>query len=147
MHIFKDGRVPFLEFLRNLTPQALVLSFALVAGNKLQPTCCYLENAKQSGIFVCFLVIWGIAAWANSSLFIEKYLVSAKPIGRASRLLIKFGVKGLANLRAVLKYAWRNERLIFVESIVVFAVVELGLVVVVLSAIGSAAALLKLLHG
>jgi hypothetical protein len=32
MHILKEGRSAYLEFLRNLIPQALWLSFTLVAG-------------------------------------------------------------------------------------------------------------------
>lgn len=147
MHITKDGRAPFLDFLRNLTPQTLVLSFGLIAGNKLQPTCCYSENAKQTVIFFCFFVIWVLAVWANSSLFIEKYLVSVERINRAARLLIKLRVTGLRNLSTLLRYAWRNERSIFFEVVVVFVVVEFGLVVVVMSAIGSATALLKALSG
>jgi hypothetical protein len=147
MHILKDGRAPFLEFLRNLTPQAVVLSFALVAGYKLQPTCCYPENAKRTAIFACFLLIWLTAVWANSSLFIEKYLVSVDRINRASRLLMRLGVKGFRNLGALLQYAWRNQRTVFVEAIVVFVIVEFGLVVVAMSAISSATAVVNLIHG
>lgn len=147
MHILKDGRGPFLEFLRNLTPQAVLLSFALVTGYKLQPTCCHPENAKQTAIFFCFLAIWLAAAWGNSSLFIEKYLISVKRIDRASKLLIRLGVTGFRNLGALLAYAWRKQRTVFVEAVVVFVVVEFGLVVVAMSAISSATALLKLLHG
>lgn len=147
MHILKDGRVPYLEFLRNLTPQTVVLSFALVAGDRLQPTCCHPENMKETLIFLCFLTIWGLAAWANSSTFIEKYLVATERINRASRLLIRSGTKGWRNMYALLFFAWRNERAVFWEVIIVFVVVEFGLVVVVMSAIGSASSFIKLLHG
>jgi hypothetical protein len=147
MHIFKEGRSPFLEFLRNLTPQAVLLSFALVAGYELQPTCCYSENAKQTSIFFVFLAIWLVAVWANSSLFIEKYLVSVKRIDRASKLLFRFRVTGLRNLGALLNYAWRKQRMVFVEAVVVFVVLEFGLAAVGASAISSATALLKLMHG
>lgn len=146
MHILSGGRAPFLEFLRNLTPQAFLLAVALVAGFRLEPTCCHPENAKQTAIFFVFLAMWIAAVWANSSLFIEKYLVSVRHIDRASRLLIKLRVVGLRNLRALLVYAWRRQRMIFVEAMIVFVVVEFGLVVVTLSAIASASALAKVLH-
>lgn len=146
MQIFKDGRAPFLEFLRNLTPQSIIFSFALVAGNKLQPTCCYPENWKQTVIFSCYLSIWFLATWANSSLFIEKYLATATNIDKASRLLKRLGVSGCSHLIALLKFSWRTERLIFIESILVFIVVEFGLVTVVLTAVSSASAFMKLLH-
>jgi hypothetical protein len=146
MHIFKEGRTSFLEFLRNLTPQAFILTFALVAGYRFEPTCCYPQNTKQTAIFICLLAVWLIAVWANSSLFIEKYLVSVERINRASRLLIRLGVVGLRNLRALLLHAWRKERSIFLETVIVFAVVEFGLVVVIISASGSATTFIKALH-
>lgn len=146
MHILKDGRSSYLEFLRNLTPQTVVLSFALIAGYRLELSCCYSENSKQTAIFICFLAIWLLAVWANSSLFIEKHLISAERINRASRLLIRADVKGWKNLWALLRFAWHNERTIFWEATLVFIVVEFGLVVVVMSAIGAATTFLKLLH-
>lgn len=146
MHIFNEGRAPFLEFLRNLTPQAFILTFALIAGYRLEPTCCYPENTKQTAIFLYFLSIWLVAVWANSSLFIEKYLVSVKKINRASRLLIRTGVVGLRNLKALLKHTWRKQRSVFFEAIIVFFVVEFGFVVVILAAIGSANTFIKSLH-
>lgn len=146
MQILKEGRSAYLEFLRNLTPQALLLSFALVAGRDLQPSCCYPENFKRTAVFFCFLFIWAMAVWANSSIFIEKYLVSVDRINRASRLLIRKGVKGLKGLRALLLFSWRSERSIFWEAVIVFLVVEFGLVVVVMAAIGSATSYINLLH-
>jgi len=147
MHIFKDGRAPFLEFLRNLTPQAVVLSFALIAGHRLQLSCCDPGNVKLTLLWVCFSLIWFVSVWANSSLFIEKYLVSVKRIDDEAKRLSNGGVKGFRNLRALLTFAWRHERLIFLEAVFVFAVVEFGLVVVSLSGISSATAILKVLHG
>lgn len=146
MHILKEGRSAYLEFLRNLAPQTLFLSFALVAGRDLQPSCCYPENFKQTAISFCFLIIWLAAVWANSSLFIEKYLISAGRINRASRLFIKTGVTGIKNLCALLCFAWRNERRIFWETVVVFVVVEFGLLIVIMAAIGSATTFIKLLN-
>lgn len=147
MHIFKEGRAPFLEFLRNLTPQALLLSFAMVAGYRLELTCCYPENTQQTLVSIFLLAIWLTAVWANSSLFIEKYLVAVDRIHPISRLLIRRGVTGLRHLCALLCYAWRKERMVFVEAIVVFLVVELGLSAQVMYAIGSAVGLLKAIQG
>jgi hypothetical protein len=87
-----------------------------------------------------------MAVWANSSIFIEKCLVSVDRINRASRLLIRKGVKGLKCLHALLLFTWRGERSIFWEVVIVFLVVELGLVVVVMAAIGSATTYISMLH-
>jgi hypothetical protein len=143
MHIFKEGRAPFLEFLRNLTPQTVVLSLALIAGHRLRPTCCHMDGAAETMLFVCFLVIWLASVWANSSLFIEKYLVSVKRINRASKLFVRSGFKGLKNFAILLKFTWRNQRLIFIEIIFVFVVVEFGFAAVTMSAVGSATTLLN----
>ncbi|MGE8449993.1 MAG: hypothetical protein ACN6OP_05070 [Pseudomonadales bacterium] len=146
MQIFKNGRAPYLDFLRNLTPQAVILSVALIAGRNLEPTCCYPENFKQTVIYICFLLMWIAALWANSSIFIEKYLVSTDKLNRVARTLSKLGVKGFGNLKLVAVYSWRKERMIFVEALVVFAIVELGLVTVVFSAVSTAAAIFRAIH-
>jgi hypothetical protein len=146
MHILKDGRSAYLEFLRNLTPQIVILSLALVAGHRLQPTCCYPENAKQTFIFLFILATWILALWANSSLFIKNYLVAAEKIDRASRLLIRAGVRDWRNLHLLFCFAWRNERAIFWEVIIVFTIILFGLVIVGTSAISSATTFLMMFH-
>ena len=143
MHLFKGGRAPLLDFLRNLTPQAVLLSFVLVIGSKLEPTCCFPENASNTIIFLSFLAILLAAIWSNSSLFVENYLISVKRIERASKLLKRLGVTGIINLWAILKYAWRFQRIVFVEVVVVFIVLEFGIVTVLISALNAATTLLK----
>jgi len=146
MQIFKNGRAAYLEFLRNLTPQAVILSAALISGRNLEATCCYPENFKQTMIFLCFFSMWIAAVWANSSIFIEKYLVSVEKLNRVARTLRKLGFSGLNNMKRVAVYSWRNERMIFIEALIVFAVVEFGLVGVVFSAISTATAILKAIY-
>ena len=68
MHILSGGRAPFLEFLRNLTPQAFLLAVALVAGFRLEPTCCHPENAKQTAIFFVFLAMWLAAGMSSAEM-------------------------------------------------------------------------------
>jgi hypothetical protein len=147
MYLLKDGRAAYLEFLRNLTPQTIILTFALVAGYGLKPTCCYPENAKQTAIFFYLLGIWGLAFFANCSLFFERYLASVGHINRAGRLLKKRGVVGFRNLRLVMCHTWRKERIVFIEVIVVLLILEVGLLLVVLSAVGPATTFINNMHG
>ena len=147
MHIFQAGRGSFLEFLRNLTPQVLIFSIGIVAGYKLEPTCCYPENLKQTCIFICFISIGFAAIWANCSLFIENYLISFKRIGRASKLLNSLGVSGTRNLHALIKHTWRKRRIVFIELVIVFVLVEFGLVVVLFTAVSTSVSVLKTIHG
>lgn len=147
MHIFRAGRGPFLEFLRNLTSQALILSIALVAGYNLEPTCCYPENTKQTVIFISFVIIAFIAIWANCSLFIENYLISVERINRVSRLLACLGISGAQNLCATVRYTWRKQRMVFAEVVIVFILVEFGLIAVLFTAISTSAGILKAMRG
>lgn len=142
MHLLNDGRAAFLEFLRNLTPQAVILSIAIVSGMKLDFARVDLANTGPTLVFWLLVAIWGMAVWANSSLFLEKSLISVKPINRASRL---FSLQGRAGIRltvANLAYSWRNKRIIFIELIVLMLIVEFGFVIVAFSAIISSASIL-----
>lgn len=84
-----------------------------------------------------------MAAWSNSSIFLEKSLITVQPINRASRLFVRHGLKGLRLMGANLAYSWRNQRIIFIELIVLMIIVEFGLVVVGISAIFSASSILN----
>jgi hypothetical protein len=142
MHLLNDGRAAFLEFLRNLTPQAVILSIAIVSGMKLDFTRINLANTGPTLIFWLLVAIWGMAAWANNSLFLEKSLISVRPISRASRLFSLQGLTGIRLTGANLAYSWRNKRIIFIELVVLMVIVEFGLVVVAVSAIFSASSIL-----
>lgn len=146
MYILREGRTAFLDFLRNLSPQVLLLTIAAISSHKLTFTCCYASNAKLTFLAICFYFVWGAAVWANTSLFIKNCLVPAKTFDDESRMLAYAGVRGWRNTRAVLVFAWKNERSIFLEILIIAVVVEIALVMVMLTAIASANNLLKLIH-
>lgn len=149
LHIVNEGRLPLLNYLRNLTPQAIILSFALIAGSKLEPRLFYWENTELTFSLFCFLAISLFAIWANSSIFMEEYLATYnKNINDESLRQKEIGVKGLKHLWTMLSFTWNNERQILYEVIIVYVIVQYGLVIVLMSAIGSATAFLnlKVLH-
>lgn len=113
MHLFKEGRAPFLEFLRNLTPQALILSIAMLSGHNLQWSCCHVENTWETILSAVFFMIWVAAVWANSSLFVQRYLISVERIDRVSKRLGQRKVTGFRHLQMLLTYAWRYRRVVF----------------------------------
>ena len=88
MHLLKNGRAAFLDYLRNLTPQALLFTMAVLASNRLEPTCCYWENTGQTALFLFFMLIGFAAVWASASVFIENYLISLNPIDLESKRLL-----------------------------------------------------------
>ena len=92
MSILGDGRPAFLEFLRNLTPQALILAVTLSAFSKLDLSTWDISNWWGTLIFYLCLAVWILSLVANTIQFIENYSeTSLKPIdsvlGRAKKLL------------------------------------------------------------
>ena len=75
MHLLKNGRAAFLDYLRNLTPQVLLITMAVLASNRLDFTCCDWGNTGQTALFLFFMLIGFAAIWANASVFIENYLI------------------------------------------------------------------------
>ena len=61
MHLLKNGRAAFLDYLRNLTPQVLLFTMADLVSNRLELTCCYWKNTGQTALFLYFMLI-GFAA-------------------------------------------------------------------------------------
>lgn len=129
----REGRPAFLEFLRNLTPQILLLSLALLVGRKLDFSTFDWSNSTPTLIFFTFLIISLMAAWANATLFIEKF-VPLKRVGRKFRLVSKkCTFKNRARINIVWKKKW-----VFLEGILIFMLVEFCLAGVFVSAIATA---------
>lgn len=143
MQILTEGRSAFLEFLRNLTPQALILAFALKLGEPLTATCCYSENITQTALFIILFCAWVAAVWENSSLFVEKCLFSAPSINEEAKRLKDSGLIGNKHFYALLKYAIKKKPTIFLETFVVFLFVEAALTFVVVLAIDTASKFIR----
>ncbi|WP_167544265.1 hypothetical protein [Duganella sacchari] len=80
MYILKEGRAAYLEFLRNLTPQILMLSLAFFVGRKIDFTQLDWAYATPTFIFYSFMLIAIFAAYANATLFMEKYSPSLQVV-------------------------------------------------------------------
>ncbi|WP_227818249.1 hypothetical protein [Nitrogeniibacter aestuarii] len=145
MHVLKEGKEAFLEFLRNLTPQALLLGIALVSGRNLTLTCCYPENAAQTLAAFGFGGLALLAAWSSSALFIEKYFVAADDMEGISLQLKRDGLVGINYLKELLKHACRRHKILFVEAIFIVFVVEFAIAAVFVVAIANAAGIVRLM--
>jgi len=84
-------------FLRNLTPQAVSLSFAFVEGSKLDFGTWDFSNAPATVIFYTLAATCVMAAWANCTPFIEKCVAGSNRIERGMRLLTR--KRRLTNLK------------------------------------------------
>lgn len=126
MILFKHGRKPFLDFLRNLTVQGLILALALVAGRNLDPTCCDPSTWRQTLLFSSLMVIF-FAAWGASCLqFFHEYL---DPVGRHKRAYQLMRAPRY-KIKVLIAYTWKRNRSLFWESAVVFFLLQMSLFVV-----------------
>lgn len=66
-----DGARAYLEFLRNLTPQILLLAFAVFASRKLNVNKIDLTNIKQSIGYVFFISMFLMAFSYNCWQFLS----------------------------------------------------------------------------
>ena len=138
LQILNDGRAGYLEFLRNLTPQAVIFSLVLIVGSKLDFTTLDFSNTPQTAVFGTLLFMWGYSAWSNSTIFMEKILITPLPMKRASRLI---KIKANRNHKLFcmnIMYAWRKQRILFLEMVILVVIVEFGLIMGCASAIYSA---------
>lgn|GEM_PF-1621136 len=150
MFILNEGRKDFLDFLRNITPQIIFFSLALIQAVKFQPlTCCDLTKAGIVGTstMLIFFGIWAISTWASCSLFLEK-LVEHEV---ALILKIKHGSEGVDNNSK--KFTWssfwfaiRRRPSSVISVIVAMVVIEISLLAVMIMSISSATGFLKAMH-
>lgn len=138
MYLLKDGRVAFLEFLRNLTPQALLLSLAFVAGARLELSQWDLTNWAQTFVFFMFLALALLSGIANASLFIGRFT----PMTRVRRAFVRFDSRAYRKLVPKLCYAMRKKG-IFLEAAFVLLSVELGIVAVFVTAMKTAETMVR----
>ena len=77
MHLLGVGRQAFLEFLRNLTPQTLLLTLALVLWTQLDFGKVDISNWASTFAFFSCALTWLFAVLANMTQFIESYSSAA----------------------------------------------------------------------
>jgi hypothetical protein len=141
MYILNDGRNSYLNFLRNLTPQILILTLLVISGSKLDWNKLSSDNLVGNFLFWGLVFIFTTAAWANSADFLEdavEYLKKKKPsIDNEYKTKTIFGK---------MKFISRHHTWLFVQMLIALFIVEIGLVGVVIVGIGNATAFLKLFH-
>ena len=90
MYFLEEGKAPFLEYLRNITPQVFLLTIALLCHEWSQHEA---DGGIPGWLFKVFGVVAGslaiYAAWASALRYLEEHLkaVMALPEPRPHRLL------------------------------------------------------------
>lgn len=136
-----EFRRAFLEFLRNLTPQILFLTVALVIGTEVnlhdfQPNVAGIKNVVS--YFLCLAVLLA-AYYANTTSFFDTcYLLLPKRETESpdNKELQPKGWKKISNF-------WRKSKAIFLLAMLILVVSSSGLVAVALTAKHGAVAVVK----
>lgn len=127
MFILDEGRAAFLDFLRNLTPQVLLLSLTFVVGAKLDLGKFDTSNWAQTLVFLSFLVTAVLAGWANTTLFISKFA----PLEQLRHDADFVGPRLQRTWRTIFTYTWTKKRYLLE---LVFAILLIELIVVAIFA-------------
>ncbi len=135
-----DLRPAFLEFLRNLTPQILFLTTALVLGTQVDEKNIQLNlhGVKNAAPYFFCLAMF-CAAWvANVTYFFDKCYSFIQESGATKNN------KGsqLTALQKIQNF-WRTNKATFMLAILLLIIFTFGLVAVALMAKHSAVAVLK----
>jgi hypothetical protein len=133
VYLLKEGRAAFLEFLRNLTPQILLLSLAFLVGSKLDFTRLDFSNTTPTVIFFIFVIIALMAGWANVTLLMDRFAPMIR-FRRGVRLIDKAASH---KFHAKLGFASRR-RAAVIDGILLIGLVQFGVAATFLSAIATA---------
>lgn len=122
MYLFKEGRKHYLDFLRNVTPQALLVFVGAVfmhGGLQGQPTL----NKVSIGVLLWIMAVF--AAWCSVSLFFESLKEEYFKPGqeRARTTYPDIGGSRATCLKQSVKRLWHMRRLI-VEFFLVMLIIE-----------------------
>ena len=131
----KEGRKHLLEFLRNLTPQVLLLStffILLIQGaSGDRPVLNYLMAA----LVACLLAM---AISANVENLLDNAISSSKPIAAERDRLKDSETSRRLRVWNLVKYIWSHHKSAFIELILAIAVLYFGLFAVFISALAAA---------
>lgn len=100
VHVLNDGKENFLRFLRNLTPQILLVTFAVVSYAKSTIAPDGWDTYFPLGLSITFIVTFFFAAFLSVAQFLEGYAEVTPSFSTNSRKvhhlfwdLIKFTIK------------------------------------------------------
>lgn len=144
--LFGSLRGPMLEFLRNLTPQILLLSIATILGLKLDLNKFDIGNFWGTLPFLLILATFFVALVANIITLIEKTIDSIAWVDEEGVRLQSQGIKGCKRLKVIFQMLCKQNKVFFVEISLVFLIALAGYVVVITTSISTAMSIYNTLH-
>lgn len=142
----RDIRGPYLNFLRNLTPQILLASLAWVWATKLDFEKADFSNSAPTLAFFAFLLLFGFSVYSNISLFLAEAFPGLMPWVREQELELKTaGVAKLSILKQLVAVVMRERKLEIALVFLAVVMLEFVLAGVLVSSIGAAVNFIRVL--
>ena len=145
--ILTSGKEHYLGFLRNLTPQILLLSIAIVMATELDINRWEPSNWRASLPYLFVITTFVLAAVANIFDFIEKTCTSFASIDTELQAMKKCDATWSKRFKTMLSLLWTKSKFAFIEALIAVAIVQVGFGVVIVGSIPAAATLYTTIHG
>lgn len=131
MNLFIHGKKPFLDFSRNLSPQILFVTMALIVGNDLETSCCDYANTKQTVLFILLLLIWLASYLTNVLQFMFEFLSPQEPHKTEySKIQNSKGLSFTNFFIEIFRYALKNNKSIYIDFAITIVIIIGSLAVV-----------------
>ena len=132
-----------LDYLRNLTPQILLLSLALVLGTKLDLNHIVFTStgAKNAAPYFLILATFFLAFLFNLFLFLERMIETSEKLELEARRAARVSEAYL--FTNLIPLVWKNDKPLLAKIVLALFVVLGGSLAVFTSAIPAAVSLLR----
>lgn len=137
-----ETRRAFLEFLRNLTPQILFLTIALISSSNLELNKFDLSAAglwRTLPFALCIFVFLG-SAMANVGIFIDSAVTSSPELDERTEEIRSTDVSSWKRTWLLICAAWKHNKSAFFQIILAMVICEVAFVVVYIVAVQGAIA-------
>ncbi len=121
LQLLNDGREHYLNFLRNLTPQIILLSTIWLASEKFDiPPRIDFNNTFNTFVFLALVCTFSLAVYANITRFRDQCFVEFDNWhSEQQKTLAAQGIKGRRHYIEMAKAIYRYK---FVETIEIFTI-------------------------
>lgn len=126
MFIFGEGKRALLDFVRNLTPQIVLVALPIVLSAQIDFGRIDLSNWPSTlGFYSCIFVL-AAATWANFTLFIDASLEAVGRYQRVTRVMVRADARRARVLGQLLRTIWKRQKTLFLDLVVSIIVINLG---------------------
>lgn len=147
LQLFNGGRAHYLEFLRNLTPQIILLSITLLIGAKLDFSRFDIGNWLPTTLFFFLFGSFALAFYANSTLFYERCFSNL--IQWRLELFDSLNaqeIKGWRRFFEKLRALWKEKLVEALEVMVVIWFFQIAFAIVIVMSLHSASGIWQATH-